>query len=425
MRFPFYVSARFQWFFFAALFLLTHVFIARNMYFLSRDMQSGDFSAKRIKPGLLFRAMRIPNSALAANSDAHNRLAADFAQVYFPSQNIERLNENYRNGSFEPWARSSRYAPLIHHLCAITYCKLDYGAASLVHIAAQVILFYAAFIAAFVILKIVKYLPWGILLLNIFIFLTPAGLSWIERGQFSLYVGMSYLFVLLGIVKKNPCYFFLGGLFAFIKWTSLPALFVILSVFLFTSGNLKEFKARFRLVLPFPAVMILLIALAPFELVPFLQGLFQQEAFASPKGVSLAKLLPVEIVKFIPLVLIGLGLLYVRKSKNNPDACLPFYAGACILMLNYPTIAYEYNMTTLACFIPFLAYWIAASSDAAQAQARRMLGYVFLLFLITASHFVDLYPVVDLGYINFYPYLITAAIFMLAPLIITPKDVPL
>jgi hypothetical protein len=404
------------WSVFFMAFIWIHYFIANNLLLLSQDLLSGDLSGEKIKPAPQYGFFRIPNDPLVRENKAHDRLASDFAQIYFPLKRENGLMENYISGAYDPWARPSRIAPLIHHLCAQSYCRQKYGPASLIHLYLQLALFYIAFIAAFVILKIARHLPLAILLVNVGLFLTPAGLAWFERGQYSLYVAIGYLFVILGILKNKPIYFLLGGLFAFIKWTSFPTLFVVIAVYMLASRNLKSLRDRILVVGPFPAVIVLLLSFFPAEGFYFVQGLFLQEAFISPMGVSLVKLVPVIYVKLMPVVLLILAIPYIRKYGEDFTEYIPYFGAVGILMLTYPTVAYEYNLSTLFCFIPLMLYWSEYKNTTGWNTARSIMKYSFLVFLFLASNSPFLEQVFRNKFIPFWEYALVSIVFLFVPL---------
>jgi hypothetical protein len=267
-------------------------------------------------------------------------------------------------------------------------------------------------------LRKTKYIPAALLLVNICLFLTPAGLSWFERGQFSLYVAISYLLVMLGILKSRPAFFLWGAFFAFVKWISFPTILVILSAFLLSSRSLKQLKMNILLVALFVAMVLFFLAFFPKMDYYFLQGLYQQESFATPRGVSLVRLLPVMYVKIIPFFLICLSLLHVRKHRDNSKEYLPFFTGVGVLMLTYPTKAYEYNVPILFCFIPFIVYWAGSSWSRAEAFVRTLMASIFFLFLMSASYSRVLVRLFETEYVVHFMYLIVASIFLLGPLIL-------
>jgi hypothetical protein len=405
------------WGLFFILFVSAHYFAIRNMVALSQDLLLGDHSGESVKPAPQYGLFRMPGNRRTQAVHAEGRLALDFAQVYFPSRSFEDLSKNYRTGEFDPYKRPSRYAPFVHYLCAISYCNLDYGPSSLAHLYIQLVLFLVSFVAAFLLLKIPRHLPLGILLISVGLFLTPAGLFWFERGQFSLYVAMAYLFVTLGILKRQPFFFLLAGFFAFIKWTSFPTIFVILSTFLLASGNLRRLRSNILLVAPFIAIILLLLAIFPKNSYYFIQGLIRQEAFVPPGGVSLVRLLPVGLVKIMPIALIAFGWLHVRKYAGDMAECLAFFTGAGILMLTYPSVAFDYSVSTLFGFIPFIVYWAELQKNEAQAAWRNAMKYIFFVFLLAASCSPFLVMLFKSEYGMFWIYGLVTAIFLFVPLV--------
>ncbi|MGZ6347347.1 MAG: hypothetical protein ACXWNC_07280 [Anaerolineales bacterium] len=397
---------------FLAAFIIAHVFILRNIFLLSIDMLNGDRSGEKMIPLPRYGFARIPDSPFTEQYKAQNRLAVDFAQIYFPARQMASLSENYQSGILDPLQRPSRYPPLVHYLCSITICKLDYGLASVLHVAIQVFLFYLVFIISFISLKIGKYILPGLLLANIYLFLTPAGLSWFERGQFSLYVGAAILLMILGLMKKNFLAIMLSAMFAFIKWTSFPSLFVIFSAVLVGSKNLAEGKKTLFWGGAFLLVVFALTFAFPAQSIQFLKGLLHQERFAAPGGVSLAKILPVWLEKLLPLPLIILGYFHLKINRGLVERAILFLAGSAVLMLTYPTLAYEYNLPSLLGFIPLLLYWSTLIDNPIKEPMRGILNYSFLAFVLVASFS----NIINQGIIIMIEYLVISAFFFVVPL---------
>ena len=93
------------------------------------------------------------------------------------------------------------------------------------------------------------------------------------------------------------------------------------------------------------------------SLVPFLRSLYTQEIHAIPVGINRAQILPVRLAKGLPIILICLGRLCLLRNNKRFDQLIPFLAGTGILLLTYPTVAYEYNIPTLLGFVPLVCYW--------------------------------------------------------------------
>jgi hypothetical protein len=366
-------------------FVIAHVFILRNVFLLSKDMLTGDLSAEKMIPLPRYGFARIPDSPLTEQYHAQNRLAVDFAQIYFPAQQMSSLSENYQSGTLDPLQRSSRYAPLVHYLCSITICKLEYGLASLLHMLFQVIIFFLVLIYSYKSLKLEKGILPGILLVNIYLFLTPAGLSWFERGQFSLYVGAAYLLIILGIMKRNLPLVLLSVIFAFIKWTSIPYIFIVFSVAILGSKTPGDLKKNILFAGAFLIVLIFLTFLLPIPSIDFLKGLYSQERFAVPGGISLAKVLPIWMAKIVPIPLIILGYIQIKINQNVFTHLIPFLAGSAILMLTFPTLAYEYNLPSLTIFIPLILFWMNSPDNPIPGTLRNVMKYSFYSFIFLAS----------------------------------------
>ena len=365
---------------FLAVFIILHLFILNNFLLLSKDMVYGTSFAENLSPSPRLKMRRVP----VRKYNALNRLGIDFAQVYFPSKTFSELSNNYIDGSDDPLRRPSRYAPLVHYLCASSICKLDFGWAAYLHMFIQLALFYLSFFLALKILDLMKYMLPFTLLVNFFLFLTPVGLSWFERGQFSLYVATAYLWLILGIHTHKPFFTLLSAVFSFVKWTSLPFIFVILSVnILANMGDLKELKRAVAAAGIFAAVFVLFSLPFIDQTKFYLAGLYQQELINPADGISLMVFLPRILVKAMPFMLIGLGWLAFRRLRESIPL-IPFFAGAAILLITYPTRAYDYSIPVLMGFIPLMFTW-ARQPLAASRMANSLTLIFFFAFLIAAS----------------------------------------
>ena len=389
---------------------------ARNFILLSKDIIYGDFSAEAIFPQPMYGLYRIPDRPNTIEHNAVNRLASDFAQVYFPSQDFQSLTHNYETGVLDPWWRPSRYAPAIHYLCAKTICKLNYGYASFFHILIQIFLLYLLFILSFNLLKITLHLWEGMLLVTFLLFVTPAGLSFIERGQFSFYVAISSLLLIIGLSRNNIILIVASALFAYIKWTSFPYLFIVMVVYWLSARNLREIIGNTQKALVYLLVILTLSLAFRSRFLHFLDGILWQELNAQPEGISIALLLHPTLVKWLPLALILIGGLYARKYHYKDANLVPFLAGSGILMSTYPTVAHEYNIPWLYCFIPLAYYW----KEKADTQNRSAI-YFFVIFMLLASYTNYLAPTFNKSIIVV-TYLIFSITLMFFPLLLSRQQ---
>jgi len=398
---------------FFLLFIFLHYFIATNFFLLAKDMIHGDFSAEAVYPVPRYLFFRVQTDKF----EAQNRLAGDFAQIYFPSKNFSELNENYQTGKFDPWNRSSRYAPFVHFLCSKSICNFNYGYASFFHILIQLLLFYISIIFTFRLFKIEEYLLPSILLINLCLFLTPVGLAWFERGQLSLYVALGYLWLLLGLFKRSHLFMIFAGAFAFLKWTSFPFLFVIFMIFLLSSKDPNDFKHNFSLGLAFLLPITFFSIVLPVNTFHFLTSVFEQEGTFRPRGISLALIFPRIVVKLLPLMLILMGTVISYLNKKEFKLLVPFYIGAASVFIIYPTIAYDYSTPILLCFIPFTIYWSQSSKHAVHKILRFTTQFGFYAFIIIASFSNYMFGIEIESVNTIYMYAIFSIVFLLIPFI--------
>ena len=382
-----------------------------NFILLSKDMVYGDSSGLYLKPLPRYGFMRVPENAFTLKYEAFQRLAADFAQIYFPSQEFSSLATAYTKETLDPWQRPSRYAPFIHAVCSLSFCKFEYGFASFLHILIQMLLFFVSFIYAFKVLQIEKDLFPVILLVNFCLFLTPVGLSWFERGQFSLYVSLSYLWLFLGLFNRNGYYIFLSALFAYVKWTSFPFIFLVVLLWLLNSRSIKELRYSVSLASVFPLMVIFLFLLYVDYGTHFLIGLFDQEITYEPQGLSLMKLFPRFMVKIFPFLLVILGYLNIRRYKNKFLFLIPYFMGSGIILTIYPTLAYDYSVPCLFCFLPLVIYWEKCFNVNGDFR-NCLIKYLFFLFIIIAS-----FSVFVSEFIVIYGYILFSIIFILFSLL--------
>lgn len=382
-----------------------------NFSLLSADMIHGNGYGEQVFPQPLYGFTRIYERPNTVEYHAVKRLAADYAQVYFPSQEFSSLTQNYETGYLDPWKRPSRYAPLIHYICSISFCKLDYGYASFAHMLVQILLFYLFFIAAFKMLQIESDMQSGLVIATFLLFLTPTGLGWLERGQFSLYVCLAYLLLILGIMKKNNLLIVASALFAYVKWTSLPFLFVMMIVHLLGSRDRKELIKNSSMALIYLLIIILLSLAFRSRFLHFLDGVLIQEADVDPVGISMAQLLPLWAVKGFPLLAIFCGYFCLIRNNRKFDQLIPYLTGVGILMLTYPTVAFEYGIPSLLCFIPLIFYWARPSS-----MLHNLLKYGLVLFMLLISHPIQISPVINGDNLLIF-YLLTSCVFAAIPIL--------
>lgn len=331
--------------------VILNVMAIHNFHVLSSDMIQGNGRAKEIFIGLRCGIFRIPENDLTKLHEGDRRLGGDFAQVYFPS--VVENGDFYSKESGDPFQRQSRYAPMIHLIYKYTLCNLSYGWASWWHVVIQVLLFYASIAVALSVMNRLSYIPLALLFSNVIIFATPVGMSFIERGQFSLFVAMAYLWLFLGIYRQNHIFMIFAAICTFFKWTSIPFVFVIMVLWFFNEikGNLR---AMLYLMGTFVLTFLALLLMGYPYLIPFLSGLLDQESSFHATSLSLSLIMDRTLAKLLPLVLIVIGFVFIRSEKPKPflNGYLLWTAFGFILV-TYPTKAFDYSTPCLLGFLPF------------------------------------------------------------------------
>jgi hypothetical protein len=219
----------------------------------------------------------------------------------------------------------------------------------------------------------------------------------------------------VGFIKKNYLLILLSIVFAFIKWTSFPYLFVVFVVYILNSRNLAEGKKAILLGAGCLLIVVCLCLLFPDQSLNFLKGLYDQERYGVPGGISLTNFLPVWVVKIMPVPLIILGYLHFRINNHVIERSIPFLAGAAIIMLTYPTMAFEYNLPSLLVFIPLIFYWAKLPDNPIKTPVRQVMEYSLLAFIFFASF--SSFIKTPRGVIVLSEYLLITIILLLVPLI--------
>jgi len=369
---------------FVLIFFAAHVVMVVNFWPLGEDMVHGDGSGKGMIIPLRYDFLRLPADEFTMKFKAEGRIAADFAQIYFPARNPDGPAYGEGDETPDPFGRPSRIAPAIISLCAWTLCRLDYGPASLAHAALQYLIFLGIFLYAFKTLNVSRFIPLGVLLANACLFLTPVGLTSMERGQFSLYVATAYLLLLLGLIRRNVLLVALSALFAYVKWTSFPFIFVAIGTWLLSAGSRTEFVYRVKAAGAFAMVTGILFLAYIDQGLQFLSVVLPQEYLHRGGGMSLLSVWPRFLVKSLPFILAGAGVVLARRSRNDASHLLPFLVGVAILLVVYPTTVFDYSVPCLLGFIPLVSWWVGLPGNRGSWRSVVVAGG-FLSFLILAS----------------------------------------
>ena len=243
------------------------------------------------------------------------------------------------------------------------------------------------------------------------LFATPIGLSYLDRGQYDLYVAASYVLVFAYLFRPRPSLVLAAGLLAAVKVTALPLLGA-LALFMLIAG--PRGSRRFWL-LAAP-----LVAVASFLLLPdprLIEHLRYWETAPKPEGASFAYAMPAKIGKALPILtaLIVAGVLRWRHRSPEPDGALARSAAPLALALAIEgaavgTVSWEYRAVSLLGLVPALAIWAERAAGVPPGvKAGTVVG--FALFLVAALHVHNLTQALRPERVVVWVYLAAAVIF--------------
>jgi hypothetical protein len=185
---------------------------------------------------------------------------------------------------------------------------------------------------------------------------------------------------MLAFVTGKQRYIMISALFGFLKWTSMPFVFVAFAVSILGAEDVKSLKQKMVMVGVYALTLTGLLLIVPNYALDFVKGLFFQELELMPMGNSLVRIVPRNIVKSVPFILVAVGILSKFIIKKPLTYLIPFFAGAAAILVSYPTMAFDYSVPYLTAFIPFLAYWATLSGVGSTiGLGVQGLFYVFLL----------------------------------------------
>jgi hypothetical protein len=370
---------------------LIGVVAVRNFVLLSQDLLLGNGGSSRTFPAPALHPEYLGESEPAVRLGAVGKPGLDFAQVAFNTLDLRNLENAYVAAKTPlPDHRESRYAPAVVLLCAVTICRLPYGLATYLHVTLQLAIFAVALFTACKAWGLSR-LYWPSLGLSFaYIMITPGGLSWFERGQFTLFVATSYLFLLLGLSEKRNLFIALASALAFIKWTSLPFCSVVLAMQIMASRSRVVLQERVVQAAVFAGVFAGLL-LIPAIFFPgtdlFLRGLARQELLMSPAGGSLAQFFPRVVVKLLPLAMGGIGIAILRLRHLEVQDAVPYLIATAALLLLYPTLAFDYTLPCLLGLLPSALRWLKQRPPQDYFSAASL--YACVAFLLVVSYRTD------------------------------------
>ena len=124
------------------------------------------------------------------------------------------------------------------------------------------------------------------------------------------------------------------------------------------------------------------------------------------------KLFPRFMVKILPFLLVVLGYLNIRRCKNKFFSLMPYFMGSGIILTIYPTLAFDYSIPCLFCFIPLVTYWVKCFKIDQHFRSY-LIKYLFYFFIIVASFSSNVIKVFSSELAVIYIYIFFAVVFVL------------
>ena len=290
--------------------------------------------------------------------NAGGRFGADYGCLYFAAKNYLAHSVMYDINA-DPFGRPAvTFSPNLIFLEAYTLAQLDFPASVLVSNFLQILIFLWA---AIYFLKGGYASPasvaGGAVAAGFFLFCTPVGAAWFERSQTDLYMASAFLIFLKAIRDGRSFDFFIAGLLASLKWTSLPFFAMVGLAYFFTSDRPPLTKiASLALAGLMPFVLILPFGTKAWE---YLKLVSEWERTSEGTALSLRRYSPRMLSKLLPFVI---PLLFVARMKAIRKMGsrllgwteLLFLASAGFVSACFGAVSFEYKLVCMLFLIPVL-----------------------------------------------------------------------
>jgi hypothetical protein len=313
----------------------------------------------------------------------------DFSQVYTSALALRHGESAYnpRSAQFkERLGRPSGYPPLTNWLFVVL-TPLSYYNALLVHVVGSLLLFLGASFALLKKTGLARHFGLVTLTIVSLYFLTPIGLSHLERGQFDLVTSIAYV-LCFGCVFLSGNQFgmaIVSGLLGATKWTLIPFLGCFSALAFLCSSGRRRFV--------FFAIPVTIV-LATFV---FYKGLLEYwttirtfEIDRDAAGLSLQHFLPRLWSKVTPilftLIMLLASFLFRPSSRTRRQLLyaisLPFSLALLCVCICFGTLSYEYHTVSLFGLIPGLVVWVERTpwiSSKSKATTCALFGLLLLI----------------------------------------------
>jgi hypothetical protein len=385
--------------------LTCFIFVAMALATLSNDLQLlRNGNTGTLYPSTVYEVWPIPGTA--ADSQSPGATGADFSQVYTSALALRHGESAYNPTTPEYrdyFGRPSGYPPLTNWVY-VPLSWLPYHKA----LAAHSLLSLAGFLAAVAWLLrktgLSRHIGRVALATASFYFLTPIGVSHLERGQFDWLVATA-------IVLCVSCWFLPGnrfgtavlcGVVGALKWTAAPFLGCFAALGFLVASGLKRW-----VFFAIPVVMALGTFLFWSELKEYWGTIRYYELDSEPMGLTLEAYLPRLWAKAMPVILTAcLATVVLVRSRSAAArarilgaSSLPFALALTNLTVAYVAESFEYHTVTMLAMVPVLVVW-AEREPWVSRRLKAFVAVVFALFLLIAFRVFGPGNLVDVFIIN-------------------------
>lgn len=343
--------------------------------------------ADRPYPQSIYDPMVVPGTS--PFSGAPGATGADFSQVYTSAMALRHGESAYRPTSpqfADRFGRVPNYPPLTNWIY-VPLTFLPYYVALLVHTGLSLLTLFGATVFVLMRMGLGRHVLRVVLLQSSLYFLTPIGLTHIDRGQFDPLVATSCLlcFVCVFAIRNPFRLAALSGFLGALKWTAIP----FLGCFAVAGFLLGSRSRRWAFVVTL-AVSALATALFWRGILEYWNSLRFYELDPAPSGLTLQHFMPRLWTKLAPVLATALVTLFILvrfPSVERPRILIaisaPFALALTNLSICFGTISYEYRTVATLGMVPALIIWLEAEKDV-PAYAKVATAAAFGLFLIVA-----------------------------------------
>jgi hypothetical protein len=348
-------------------------------------------------PATIYFVLPIPGTSRGVQQPGAT--GADFSQVYTSGKALaagESAYLNARGRSTDVFGRPAGYPPLMNWVYVpITY--FPYSEALVIHTGFWI---FALVLASTMLLAkmgaLRHWLPLMAAMASLY-FLTPSGITHLERGQFDLVLATASVLAVFCVVAPGEHWLLavLIGVMGALKWTAVS----YLGCFAALSCLVGSWRKRFMF-----ALIPVMMAVGTFA---FWQGLHEYwptiqkyEIYAEPGGVTFQWFLPRTVVKLIPVVLTlaVAGMIFARARSTVERRQLllaiiaPFSLALMCVAICFGTLSYEYHTVSLLGVIPGVVVWLErAPLVSARLRIAVALGFgLFVPYAFRVYGFGDL-----------------------------------